>query len=168
MATLPAGLLRFTVSLPGQQPLSVRLQRLATDVSDWRAFWASYFAPIWYRQVEIQYTIRKTATGQPWPALSPAYAAWKQRHWPGLPPGVLSGALRESLTVPGSSDAVWVATPKTLTVGSTVPYGIYQQRGTRRMPARPPLRVTRTFILEVGRLLQAYAHDTVKKARSAA
>lgn len=157
---------RLRISLPGQQPAELWLQRLGAAVSDWRPFWRDYFAPVWFRHVELQYASGGAITGDRWAALSVRYAAWKQRHWPGLPIGVLSGALQESLTTWGDSNMIWRASKAGLEVGSKVPWGVYQQWGTSRMPARPPLRVNQTFMLEVGRLLNTYTHDISKKARA--
>lgn len=156
---------QFTISLPEQPQLTVMLSRWEASIRDWRPFWNNYFAPAWYRHVDTTYITQGSSAGQPWPQLSPAYAEWKNAKWPGMPLGVLSGATRESLTFPNDSNGIWRAGPTSLTVGTKVPYARYLQSGTRRMPPRPPLTASREFVLEVGRLLNTYAHDTMKKAR---
>lgn len=68
------------------------------------------------------------AIGQNWPPLSPSYAAWKARNFPGR--GLLqqSGLLQSSFTALPTSDY--------LTISNDTPYGGYLQYGTSRMPPR--------------------------------
>lgn len=173
---------KFVLEMPGQEPFVRALQRFANEISDWREFWSEWFRDAWYRHVDTHYVTQGRSTGENWPPLSEAYAAWKQKHWPGIPIGVLSGALRESLTFPNDQSAVWNATATGLTVGTKVPYAIFQQLGTQArgksaglrpykkytygsgggMPPRPPLRVSAEFMLTMGKLLQEYS---VKKLR---
>lgn len=173
---------KFTLAMPGQVPMSMALQRFADEIADWSLFWSDYFRDAWYRHVQVHYETQGRSTGEGWPALSEAYGAWKQKHWPGLPIGVLSGATRESLTFPDDSNAVWDPAPTALTVGTKVPYALFLQLGTQGagkaaglrqyrtyrygagggMPPRPPLRINTEFALTMGRLMQEYA---VKKLR---
>ncbi len=48
-----------------------------------------------------------------------------------------SGALEDSLTDPGNSDAVFNVDAKSLILGTRKPYAIFLQGGTSRMKARP-------------------------------
>ena len=93
------------------------------------------FQGVWYAATEDVYA----SEGLPdaWPALSPAYAEWKERRFPGQPIGQLTGRLKASLT--GGEGGVWDVGPRSLRYSSRVPYFRYQQLGTSRMPARPPL-----------------------------
>jgi phage gpG-like protein len=50
-----------------------------------------------------------------------------------------TGALRDSLTRRGSSGAVENVAALSLALGSRVPYAVFHQLGTHRMPARPLL-----------------------------
>lgn len=173
---------KFSVSMPGQETFSRAIQRFADQIQDWSPFWETFFRDAWYRHVETHYTTQGRSTGEAWPPLSEAYGAWKQKHWPGLPIGVLSGATRESLTFRDDRNAVWEASKTGLTVGTRVPYAIFQQLGTQRsgagsglrpvknysygsgggMPARPPLRVTSEFVMLMGQLMQEYAVKTLR------
>lgn len=156
--------LQITVSLPGQEPVRVALSRFNENIADWTNYWNGYFKPAWYRHVTAHYETQGASTGSRWQMLSPRYDAWKQKHWPGLPIGVLTGATRESLTFPDDVNAVWKATPTALEVGTSVPHASFLQTGTKKMPARPPLRVTSDFVVLMGRLLQEFG---VKEARRA-
>lgn len=173
----------FTLAMPGQAPLVRGLQRFASEVENWRPFWSDYFRDAWYRHVQVHYETQGRSTGEQWPPLSEAYGAWKQKHWPGIPIGVLSGATRESLTFQDDRYAVWNESDDALTVGTTVPYAMFLQLGTQGsgrsaglrpfkgysygsgggMPPRPPLRVNNEFALLTGRLLQEYAVDMLRR-----
>lgn len=154
----------FTISMPGQPQVRLALQRFADGIKDWTVFWQDYFLPSWYRSLDTNFTTAGGATGNPWPPLSVKYQAWKQKHWPGLPTNVLSGALRESLTFPNDANAVLTVTPTSLTVGTNVSYGRYVQLGTRRMPARPVLRISETFAIQAAKLLQEFGVKTAQQA----
>lgn len=77
-----------------------------------------------------------------WAALSPAYAKWKARHFPGRKILELNGRLKNSLIMKGGPDNVLEITPDTLTVGTRVPYAIYHQTGTPKMPQRKIIELT--------------------------
>jgi hypothetical protein len=91
---------------------------------------------------------------------------------------------RESLTFASDRNAVWDADDTSLTVGTRVPWAIFQQLGTQRagrasglkavkgykygrgggMPARPPLRVDDEFVLLMGQLMQQFAVKTLRNS----
>ena len=50
---------------------------------------------------------------------------------------VRTGALRDSLTTPGAAGSVEELDGGSLTLGTRLPYAMFLQLGTRRMPARP-------------------------------
>ena len=50
---------------------------------------------------------------------------------------VRTGALRDSLTTPGAAGSVEELDGGSLTLGTRLPYAMFHQLGTRRMPARP-------------------------------
>lgn len=180
MASAP---FQFSIAMPGQPAYLAAVQRFADEIADWTRFWNEYFKDAWYRHVQAHYETQGRSTGGPWPPLSESYGAWKQKHWPGLPIGVLSGALRESLTFQNDTNAVWRPSKDGLAVGSRVPYALFQQLGTGRsghasglrkvksytygkrggMPARPPLRINEEFTLLVGRLMHEFAVKTMRK-----
>lgn len=85
-----------------------------------------------------------------WAALSPRYAAWKRQHFPGRGILELTGELRASLTRPSAPGSIRVINPDWMEIGTKVRtpdgrynLGLLHQRGTSRMPARPPLRLTK-------------------------
>src|SRR2546425_6010825 len=143
--------LELTLSMPGLQPLTVGLTRLRMDISDWQPFWQQTFIPFFYRWVLQDFVNEGAQSGDRWAALSPEYATWKALHFPGRGILVRSGVLKASLTQTDDPHAVVHMTPTGLEIGSDVPYGIFHQVGTTRMPQRPPMRVSETFMRTVGK-----------------
>ncbi|ASX98685.1 minor tail protein [Arthrobacter phage Colucci] len=92
---------------------------------------ADYQKEIWRRQ----FAQEGAYTGTTWAALSPPYAKWKARHFPGKPILQLSGDLMESLTErPFGVDEI---THNQAVIGTAVSYSGWHQHGTETMPARP-------------------------------
>jgi phage gpG-like protein len=80
------------------------------------------------------------STGAGFSPLSPPYAAFKLRAVGPQPILRFSGRLEDTLT--RRPFAVDEETAVSGTWGTNVPYAAFHQRGTSRMPARPPLRVS--------------------------
>jgi len=160
--------IKLTIALPGLQPLSVALSRLRTDISDWTTFWTQRFAPFFYQNVLQDFVLEGGQSGESWAPLSPGYAAWKQRVAPGAGLLVRTGLLKSSLTRPDGPESVYRVTPTSLEIGTSVSYAMYHQMGTRRMPARPPMRVNEAFMRVVGKDLQAYVQETWQRRRAEA
>jgi hypothetical protein len=75
------------------------------------------------------YVIEQTRTvfdneGLPeqWPALSPGYAAWKERAYPGQTIGRRTDRMYESFTKPDNPEMIWETGPRSIRYGSRVPY----------------------------------------------
>jgi phage gpG-like protein len=81
-----------------------------------------------------QFASEGRAGGTPWPPLA---AATLRRKRAGAAILFRTGALLESLRGPSGANHVEEIGPDTLTLGSRLPYAIFHQLGTRRMPARP-------------------------------
>jgi phage gpG-like protein len=83
-----------------------------------------------------------------WAALSPAYAEWKSKHYPGAPILQLTGRLHGSLVDGSHAEAIEIFDRTYLFVGSEVEYAGYHQSGTGRMPRRPPISPTDRDVAE--------------------
>jgi hypothetical protein len=78
----------------------------------------------------------KGASG-PWAEL--ARSTQEQKGFMGSFPLVRTGALKASLSRRGAPHQVLERTDSELTIGTTRQGAIHHQRGTKRMPARPPI-----------------------------
>ncbi len=81
-----------------------------------------------------------------WADLNPDYAAIKLIRWGNLPILTRTGDLRKSLSEKSHSEHIEEIEKMSMTIGTSIPYAIYHQTGTqwgkRKMPARPPIRMT--------------------------
>ena len=97
-----------------------------------------------------------------WQDLSPAYARWKARHFPGRKILERTGRMKRSLTVKGGPDNVLEITPSTLSVGTVVPYAIHHQKGTSIMPMRKVIELTSAQKLRWVHIMHNYMYDVAK------
>jgi phage gpG-like protein len=106
----------FQESLADQQPA------LAAIADDFREMIAEQFAS------------QGGAEGTPWAPLAPSTLRRRRAS-----PSILyaTGALLRSLTEPGAAGHVAELEDQSLTLGTRLPYALYHQTGTRRLPARP-------------------------------
>ena len=73
-----------------------------------------------------------------WPQLSPAYARWKERNFPGKGILDLTGAYISAATQIGAPHNLIEVGPDHLTYGvEGLDYPIFHESGTDRLPARP-------------------------------
>jgi phage gpG-like protein len=121
------------------------------------------FRPVWINAIQEAWD--SGGEPVPWPALSPAYAAWKQSAYPGKPIMRLTDRLYDSLTSQ-TSDTIWFVGPKSMQLGTRVPYFIYHQTGTNKMPARPVLTLpAHAAAALVTMVLNYAAHGKPSKTR---
>ena len=100
-----------------------------------------------FRQmIAQQFSSEGRAEGTPWaPRKSSGVRAMlRSPSGAGQAPPLLvrTGALLASLTEPNSPDHVEETNAESLTLGTRVPYAMFHQLGTRRMPARPIIVVS--------------------------
>ena len=67
-----------------------------------------------------------------WPPLSPRYAAWKARHYPGRPILVLTGAMKEAALDPRAIQT----SPRRMTYEVRDAKALWHQVGAGRLPVR--------------------------------
>lgn len=93
--------------------------------------------------------------GERWASLSPVYQTWKGKHYPGKGILVASGELMSNFVATSDKNSVTITNP--------TKYFEYLQLGTRRMRARPMLRVNGDVEKIVG---DAIDNDVREKVRS--
>jgi phage gpG-like protein len=96
-----------------------------------------------------------------WVALSPRYAAWKAKAYPGAKVLEREGWLKGALT--GQNDyRIREIGKHELQMGANLPYGLYHQTGTRRMPARPPIQLTEVDKTRWAKIVHKYLFEVAK------
>lgn len=143
---------RITLDVLGTRQVDRTLTRWADALKDARPLWEELAAEFGRANAQ-QFGSQGAASGG-WAALSPGYAEWKARHYPGAPILVRTGALMRSLTArPYGVERI---TRDSLTVGTNIDYAWYHQHGTSRMPARPPVEFTDARRREWVRIIQRH------------
>lgn len=130
--------MRFSLELFGEAQIDRTLMRYAENVGDASDLWDA-LANRFGTANRKQFTSEGAYGSGGWPALSPAYASWKSRHYPGAKILHATGELEESLTQrPFGIERI---EPGSMTVGSGVAHGAYHQAGGGNLPQRRPVEL---------------------------
>jgi hypothetical protein len=100
MATAPPGKSGITFDLrmdPPIKELNFKITRFTEGVTDFRGLWSA-LAELFKREMGEQFETEGSISGGRWAPLTEPYKKWKQEHYPGRKIGVLTGALRSSMT----------------------------------------------------------------------
>lgn len=134
--------------LIGFKGVQQSLVSLETTLNDVTAFWTEVFAPTYFAAIQDLFNTSGTPRGEggkfsgaPWAALTPIYAQWKYKVYPGAPILTATGTLRNSLAWGGAGlgpGGIFEATPHYVRFGTSVPYAAAHQYGSpkRNLPAR--------------------------------
>lgn len=124
----------------GHEEFSATLLRFEDRADDMRPFLAAV-ADDFYDLMRQQFAAEgATLTGR-WAPLSPRYAAYKARRYPGKTILRRTDALYESLTGPVASESVFRLGADEVLMATSHVAARFHQTGTSRMPARPPVRL---------------------------
>lgn len=128
----------LSFSFYGDDQLRRTIARTVEAAADMRPAWevlADRFAAMERRQFDTE---GKFGSGG-WAPLSPRYAAWKARHYPGKTILRRTDRLYHSLT--SRPLGVEVIEPAFAILGSAVPYGEHHQHGGGNLPRRRPVEL---------------------------
>jgi len=90
--------MQFDVGVfPSLKEYHFQLERFTKGIEDWSPV-LRRFGDRFKRQMVEQFETEGAISGERWEKLSVAYELWKQQHAPGRKIGVLTGALRSSMT----------------------------------------------------------------------
>lgn len=127
-------MLRFRITVEGEQQLDRQFTRFTALVDDLRPLWPGVITD--FRAIEKeQFSGQGIGDGGRWQPLSAAYAKWKAKAYPGKTILRRTDRLYNSLTG-NTADSITDAQPQSLTIGTRVIYGRYHQTGTRRLVQR--------------------------------
>ena len=151
--------MRIAFEFYGEKQVDRTLSRIHDDIND--------FTPAWEAMAEDFLSAEKAqfassgATGSGgWSPLSPRYAAWKARRFPGQPILVRTGRLRDTLTKrPFGVERI---DPKQMAIGSDVSYGLFHQQGTDRMPRRRPVELAEAMRRQMIKRAQEHAFGSLR------
>lgn len=150
----------LALSIPGTRTYGLTLKRWADALVDMTPAWEEVTELV--RQFEMARFATQGGSGRArWAPLSPRYARWKHRHHPGKPILVLSGALRRDLTTRPYGVERMEHDRLTLVL-TDLPYATYHQTGTRTMPQRKVLDLTRPQWDTIGKVLQRHIVESTR------
>lgn len=158
MANIPTS--KFNISVLGLKDYQFSLDRLGDLVS-------FLGKDTWDKVVEVFYKAEKvvfSSEGSPegFAALSPKYAEWKARNFPGKKIMQRTGALEEALTGTGATPGMAVPikkyvnnkTAQGITMGVRSPYAKAHQEGLGHLPVRKVMQVTHAERIQFAKVLQ--------------
>lgn len=132
-------MINFSFSIDGVEAFNRGFNRVEEAITDFRSVWpnvAKEFYAIEAGQFKSEGA--QGASGK-WAPLSPAYAKYKAKAFPGGPILQATRSLFDSLTSPDALASIFRLDRDEMVLGSKAEGAVYHQRGTSRMPARPPI-----------------------------
>lgn len=152
----------FKFEVAGDVQMARGFSRFAESIKDLRPAFREIERS--FREIERRQFQSEGSYGSGgWARLSPAYAEWKEAHFPGKPILQLTGALMGSL-VGKTSKSVIEMEKLSLAIGTRLEYAIYHQKGTPRMPARPIIKLTGEDKRQWTKILHRFLVNQAKKA----
>lgn len=130
--------MRFTMVFYGEAQIDRTMLNVEEAVKDATPVW-NEIADRYVAAEKRQFATQGGSSSGGWPELSPTYAAWKAKHYPGKKILVRTGALKASLTQ--RPFGVEHITPDSMVIGSDVSYGRFHQLGLG-VPVRRPVEFT--------------------------
>lgn len=129
-------MIAISVRIDGDEALNRVLDGWTRKIEDWQPAWRQIVLD--HRETSmLQFVGDGRVDGlSRYAPLSPRYARWKARRYPGRPILTASGRLQRETT-----GAKTTLTKTRLEIRIPTPYAIFHQRGTSKMPARPVLRL---------------------------
>lgn len=149
-----------SVAVQGADQVQRDLGAAVARIQDLRPAWPQVYAA-WRAQERELFATQGRSADLAWPRLSPGYAAWKARRFPGKTLLRRTDRLYDSLTASAYPDQVYAAGPAWLKMGTKVPYAAYHQRGDigaqrSGRPRREMVLITGTTLSQVAAHVHAY------------
>lgn len=148
-------MIHFTAEVLGEETINRAFNRVDRFISDFRNIWPAVIEEFYKIEGEQFGSEGSRGSTGHFAALSPGYARFKAIAFPGKHILQATGALKDSLTGPDALDSVLRPEADQLTIGTALPYAIWHQRGTGRMPARPPIAMNETSKRRIQKAIQA-------------
>jgi phage gpG-like protein len=154
---------RFTAEVAGEEVFNRAFNRI-DSLSDLRPIWPNVIREFYLIEVEQFASEGAAGASGKWEPLSDVYAKYKAIAYPDQPILQAEEELMESLTDPEAPGAILRPEQDELTIGTSVPYATAHQRGTSRMPARPPISLAEAQKRRIQKSIQAGLVRFVREA----
>lgn len=157
-------MLRFSAEILGVEVLNRAFNRVDEYISDFRSIWPTVAAEFYLIEGEqFKSEGAKGASGK-WAPLSPAYKKYKAVAFPGQPILRATTSLYDSLTSPDAPDSIYRLEEQEMTIGTQREGATAHQRGTGRMPARPPISLTEADKRRLQKAIQSQLVQFTRRA----
>lgn len=157
---------KITINVEGEQSVINAFQKVERGILDLRQLgtW-KWVASEFYKVEKAQFGSEGSAgkSGK-WQSLTSPYKEIKAKKWGDQPILQASGRLYKSLTANGA-DSVYEDSNLELTLGSSLPYAGYHQKGTRKMAARPPISLNDEQITQITKPIQKKLEQLIDNAK---
>jgi phage gpG-like protein len=159
-------MIRFTVDVDGTAEFDRAFNRVEHHIADLTPVWAEVKQQVFeIEQDQFQSGGAKGASGK-WAELSPKCEEVKIRKYGTFAviagPLIATERLYRSLSRE-TEDTVYIAEPQEMTIGTSVPYAGYHQKGTSKMPARPPISLSGDQKKQIQKRIQRKLLDYVRE-----
>lgn len=158
--------MKFSIDVTGERELIASFDKIEKGITDFRK------EAVWVRVRQEFNRIEKEHFGAEgngksgkWASLSSPYREIKAKKW-GTPILQRTKRLYKSLTQK-TGDSVVEEKDLELTLGTSVPYGGYHQKGTKKMPARPPIDMTEEQAKRLVEPIKKHLRQLAQNARLA-
>lgn len=154
--------MRFRIEVDGAQVLDRSFNRITDKISDFRDIWPEVQKT--FLEIESDQFASGGAKGASgdWEDLAPSTI--EKKGFMGSFKLIESGDLKASVSRKGAKGQIYDPQPLELTLGTSIPYAIYHQRGTKRMPARPVIDLSEESKRKIQKSIQKGLVDFVRKA----
>lgn len=153
--------IELTFDVAGDRQLSRSLSRFGDSVKDLSPAFRE-IAKNFHEIEKKQFASQGGYGSGGWAPLSPTYAEWKARHYPGAPILRRTGRLLSSL-IGKTQDTIEEIGKHDLSLGTSVPYSIFHQKG-RGVPRRPVIELTEKDKSNWMKIIQKWLVDQARKA----
>jgi len=152
--------LRLRVTVAGAKVLDRALSRFGDDIKDFREVWRRIYAD--FISIEKkQFETEGGRGGLRWVPLSPSYAEWKMKHYPGKTILDLTGELRRQMTTGAGMEVVYL--PLTLSMQPTVQRAYWHHEGVGRLPARKVVWLTESDKVNWIKMVHEYVRMAIHR-----
>lgn len=148
-------MISFSAEVTGVEVFNRAFNRVSEFISDLRGVWPEVAREFYAIETEQFRSEGAHGASGKWQGLSPAYAKYKAKAFPGQPTLKATSSLYESMTRPDALDSIFRMEPQQMTIGTQREGAAAHQRGNRRMPARPIISMTNDDKRRMQKAIQA-------------
>jgi len=155
------GMLSIKFTMLGDVALARAVSRYGDAVRNFKPVWQK-IREDFHRIEAAQFDTKGGRSGTPWAQLSPRYAAWKMKYFPGMPLLQLTGLMWAQFAV--GTGMRTIIEPLKLLMAPTMQYPVYHQQGTKSSPMRKVVALTEADKSSWMKMIHNYIYDKAREA----